>query len=149
MFHKNALHLTCSIKCFSISTCKVLNLLRLRLIQNWRPCFCKKQHWTEMLGSYWSISFNIFHFFTLSSKKFIFKKPLSLDETMQGRRELIDRNVLFSEMLHEIRTCTMTFNFRLFKSRTQLEISNQVRINVSFFFRIWQFFLVFKYDRLW
>ena len=35
------------------------------------------------------------------------KNRLSLNETKQGQEELVDHNVLLSEMLREIRTCDM------------------------------------------
>ena len=60
-----------------------------------------------MLCSYWSISFNVHNIFVRSSKKFIFRKPVVLErkETNQGQLELVDRNVLLSEMLRERHTC--------------------------------------------
>ena len=62
-----------------------------------------------MLGLYWSISFNILNLSTLSSKSSSSENQLSLNEVKQGQGELIDNNVLFSEMLCKIRMCDMSF----------------------------------------
>ena len=67
----------------------------------------QKQHWSEMLYSYWSTcsahsTFSCSHRKSSSSENRLF-----LNETKQGQGELVDHNVLFSEMLREIRTCEM------------------------------------------
>ena len=72
-FTKN-LFLTCLMKCTFTSEDEVINLLRLRVLQNRRPCFYDKQHWPQMLHSHWSISNNTHDIYVRFSKNYIFRK---------------------------------------------------------------------------